>query len=501
MLRKLTLVIAAVALLASPAFAAVQNVKVSGKIDSTYFMRDRFDLGSNVNNSRYNQSFGLTQTQLRVDADLSDNVQATVQLLNERAWGGGSSLELTDSDPDTVSVDSGRNNVDINLAYVTLREFLYSPLTLVVGRQILHYGNGFVIGDGGPNNSGSDHIGRFAGDWTLATAHDAVRAILDYKPLTIDLIASKESANNLTGSVNSTGGYRSTGEKNDDVDLFGVNANYQLGDDMNTAVEAYFFGKISRSSNTATSSPRAKTDKVYVPGLRASTNPISGLNVQVEAALQRGVRTLNSGSSVVNEPREAFGAQAIVNYQVKQEDVEKYKPVVQGVYTYVSGDSNPTAGDITHPWAASDETFNGWDPMYEAQASGKIYNALFNLTNAHIVEVSGSITPIEDVTTKLSWTSLWLDKSLDRQCGSTSGLATGCTFLVQPDGTSVSTSAVTSNLGLGQEVDADISYNYTEDVLIGLNLGVFFPGDAFAETSSVSRKPASQAIAHVGVTF
>ena len=135
MLRKLTLAIAAVALLASPAFAAVQNVKVSGKIDSSYIYRDRFDLGSQVNNNRRNQSFGLTQTLLRVDADLSDNVQATVQLLNERAW-GGSTIEVTDTNSDTFTIDGGRNVVDINLAYVTLREFLYSPLTVVLGDRI-----------------------------------------------------------------------------------------------------------------------------------------------------------------------------------------------------------------------------------------------------------------------------------------------------------------------------------------------------------------------------
>ncbi len=487
MLRKLTLVIAAVALLASPAFAAVQNVKVSGKIDSSYVYRDRFDLGSGVgeNDERRNQSFGMTQTQLRVDADLSDNVQTVIQLLNERAWG-------TD-----LGTSGQANNIDINLAYVTLREFLYSPLTLVVGRQILHYGNGFVIGDGGPNNSGSGNIGSFAGDLTLATAHDAVKAILDYKPLTIDIFVSKEDSNVIAGNS----------DKNDDVDLFGVNANYQLGDDMNSVVEAYFFGKIDRSDNIGGASPFEKTNKVYVPGLRASTNPVSGLNLQAEVAWQTGVRTSisDSSSTIVNEKRDAMGAQAIVNYQVKQEDVEKYKPVLQGVYTYVSGDAVPTASDVTAS-GAKRGTFNGWDPMFESQASGKIYNALFNLTNAHIAEVSAAVTPIEDVTAKLSWTQLWADESLDRQCGSSSGLATDCTFLVQPDGTSVNataneSTAVTSNEHLGQEIDADITYNYTEDVLFGLNLGVFFPGDAFAETSSVSRKSASQAIAHVAVTF
>lgn len=475
MLRQLTLAVAAVALIATPSFAAVQNVKVSGKIDSSYIMRDRFDLGSQVNDGRRNQSFALTQTQLRVDADLSDNVQTVIQLLNERAW----------NVPTASSTD-----IDLNLAYVTLREFLYSPLTVVVGRQVLHYGNGFIIGDGGPNNSASLDIASYAADMTLATAHDAVKAILDYKPLTIDIFVSKEDSNVVAGNS----------AKNDDVDLFGVNANYQLGDDMNSVVEAYFFGKIDRSGNVTTGSPFEKTNKVYVPGLRASTNPVSGLNVQAEVAWQSGVRTYNNGGAVVNENRDALGLQGIVNYQVKQESVEKYKPVLQGVYTYVSGDGDPSAADVTAAGAKRGK-FEGWDPMFESQAGGKIYNALFNLTNAHIAEVSAAVTPIEDVTTRLSWTQLWSVEALDRQLSSTpTGLGSGA-FLVQPDGSTVSGTAVTSNRHLGQEVDADITYNYTEDVLFGLNLGLFFPGDAFAETSSVSRKTASQAIAHVGVTF
>ena len=44
MLRKIMLAVAAVAFVSTPSFAAVQNVKVSGNIDSSYIVRDRFDL-------------------------------------------------------------------------------------------------------------------------------------------------------------------------------------------------------------------------------------------------------------------------------------------------------------------------------------------------------------------------------------------------------------------------------------------------------------------------
>jgi hypothetical protein len=475
MLRKIMLAMAVAAFVSTPAFAAVQNVKVSGNIDTTYVHRDRFDLGAG--DPPYLQSFAMTQTILQVDADLSDNVQTVLRLINERAWGDDTNITNDD--------------VDINWAYVRMKELLYSPLTVELGRMQLNYGNAFIIGANGPNNSAAagSNIGSFAEDLTKAAALDAVKAILDYKPLTIDLFAAKVDSNSLNG----------IGAQADDVDLYGINANYQLGDDMNTVIEAYLFSRFDRSTQVAATSGR-KTDKTYVPGLRASTNPISGLNVQGEVAWQKGVKTLNSAAGVVNAERDAFGAQAIVNYQVKQADVEKYKPVVQGVYTFVSGDSNPTDAVFTGgPGSPASKTvWTAWDPMFEDQAGGKIYNELFSLTNAHILELSAAFSPIEDVTAKLSWTTIRLDKELTRQVGGSSftdGHGSAA-VLNLPDGSTVPSNLITSNLGLGHEIDADLTYNYTEDVQIGVSLGMFRPGDAFE-----SDKPAKQAIAHVGVNF
>ena len=50
---KKLLVAAIVVLMASPAFAAIQNVKVSGDITSTYLDRQNFDLGMIIYKLRY----------------------------------------------------------------------------------------------------------------------------------------------------------------------------------------------------------------------------------------------------------------------------------------------------------------------------------------------------------------------------------------------------------------------------------------------------------------
>ena len=49
---------------------------------------------------------------------------------------------------------------------------------------------------------------------------------------------------------------------------------------------------------------------------------------------------------------------------------------------------------------------------------------------------------------------------------------------------------------LGDELDATITYDYTEDVQLGLTYGAFIPGVAFDDT-----RCANQAIASMKVTF
>ncbi len=477
MKKYLMLAALVLAVAAAPASASVQNVKVSGSIDSTWLYRDNFDLGeSNTNIEDVKQNLFITQTLLRVDADLTDNVAATVQLINERVW---------ETDPGSANSD-----IDLNLAFVTLREMLYSPLTVIVGRQVFSYGNSFIMDATGANNlAPSDSgISSAAQDLTKQTALDAVRLIFDYNPLTLEFMYSKVDPGTVAQTFDNNG---------DDKDLFGANATYELGDAMNTEVEAYFFAQIDKSTRklSSNSSKINKSDTIYIPGFRASTNPIEGLNIQAELAWQRGNKVVTTTESSANVQRKAFAAQFIANYQVPV--AEAYNPVVNYTFTHVSGDSNPgnypsSGYSSTASGPASGDTYTAWDPFYEAQGGGTIYNALFDLTNLQIHSVSLQVNPLEDVTTTLRWTGLWLDKELDSAAGVN-------TFtLRQPDGTTNAVSANTGKTELGYEVDFETIYDYTEDVQFGASFGWFVPGDVFA---SANDSMASQAIVHGNVNF
>lgn len=473
MKKVILLALLAVAVAAVPASASVQNVKVSGSIDSTYLFRDNFDLGNNIVADRQQNLF-ITQTMLHVDADLTDNVSTAICLLNERAWD---------------QKDTGENaDVSIHLAYVTLREMLYSPLTVVAGRQEFHYGNSFIVDSSGTNNSASTDSGisGIAGDLTKQTAMDAIRLIFDYDPLSLELLYSKIDANGATGAPATIG---------DDVDLYGVNTSYELGDEMNTQVEAYFFAKVDNAHQGVafTSDGHPKADSIYLPGLRVSTKPIEGLNVQSEIAWQKGNKRLSSTVAGANPNlrRDALAAQVIGNYQVPV--LDEYKPVLQYVFTYVSGDSNPDDINGTESGRSSKANrWTAWDPFFENQGGGRIYNALFDLTNSQIHTVSLQANPVEDVTAKVEWNGIWLDKKIDN------GASSSSTFTVrQPDNTTFTANATRDN-AIGHEIDCDLIYDYTEDVQLGASFGWFLPGDAFAQNND---SIATQAIVHGNVNF
>ncbi len=516
MKKKLLLAMMFLAVCAVTASASVQNIKISGNLDTTFVHRDNFDLGATNGNHDEAQDNIIAQTRLKVDADLTDQVSATVQLINERAWGDNFQTTTTTATGGAiVFTDSGENQVDINLAYVTLREMLYSPLTVKVGRQQWAYGNSFIFDATGTNNvapseSGIDQI---AADMTNQTALDAIRLIFDYKPLTIELMYSKITDNYLVAADSDNGA---------DIDLFGINNTYDIGDKFNSLVEAYFFYKLDKSNNPlpgrlgiAGNTDASENDTIYLPGLRLSTNPIEGLNLQGEFAWQGGTKFIQT--TTTDKPnmmrRNAFAGQFIANYQLPV--LKDYSPTVGYVYTYVSGDKNPDDAQSNYATTggnpASTETWTAWDPFFEAQAGGKIYNTLFDLTNAHIQMVSVSAKPITDVTATATWTGIWLAKQLKNPSDAAVDLcpdtdpdgvhnSTQCQTLTirQPDGTTEAPLVSPEPNGVGQEVDLSLTYDYTEDVKIGTNVGWFIPGNVFRQDNEETAK---QALVNVSVAF
>jgi hypothetical protein len=435
------------------AYAEVQNVKVSGDIKILGVARNNFTLG-NPPVSKTSDSpsdsvdlatkeddksrFIATQTRVRVDADLTDNVMATVRLINERIW-TGESVSSTD--------------IDLDLAYITLKEFLYSPLTLTFGRQEIRFGNQLIIGNAGTYNTANPGpLNGLPEDLSVRNAFDALRATLNYDPLVIDLVYAKtRNANNATAkNVNAS----------DDTDLFGVNASYDVTKKVN--VQGYFWGRLDKSQPVADN----EKDEIYTIGGLITIMPIEGLKASLESAWQRG-RT-RGATGALKEERNAWALQALADYTFTK---VKFTPSIGAGYTYLTGGSDK----------------NGWHPMYYNQALNPIAYAIFPFTNLSVINLRASAKPMEDVTLGINYGNYQLANSV----------ASFNTAKADSNGNYYTIVTQSNNKDLGNEIDLSCIYDYTEDVQIGVSAGWFLPGDALRRESRV----ANQVIGSMKVTF
>ncbi|MFH1414184.1 MAG: alginate export family protein [Candidatus Omnitrophota bacterium] len=413
---------------------------------------------------------------VRVDADLTDNVSTTIRLLNEGVWGNTDINELADND----------DEVYLDLAYATLKEFLYSPLTLTLGRQELQLGNGMIVGDPDTNGAATGWGGTAgvvmtntanvfyhpAPDLTLRKAFDAIRATLDYDPMVVDLFWTKVAEGEVS--------------QDDDTTLFGGNVSYPFSDA--TMGEAYYIVKhVGKKALTGN-----KVNRVDTIGGRVKTDLADNLTAQVEAAIQLGryepAANVNDGTTKVQK-RRAWAAEAIVDYRMKNEKYAKYNPQLTGIYAFLSGERR-TAAVSTTPQG---EYYHGWDPMAENQTLGHIVNGLMAFSNAHILGGSFKMTPAEDVLVGIDYTALWFNKryqNLDTVI--LNGLTGGHVYRMN------------NHRFIGQELDLTLVYNYTEDVQFGLLAGMFMPGKAFysgGSSGDAVDNTATELIGSMKVTF
>lgn len=450
----LVLALAFVVGIACAAYAETQNVKVSGDIEMLGARRDLF---LHDDDSKYVTNILATITRLRIDADLTDNVSATVRLINERLWGKESENTMDSND------GSGNPNTDIqlDLAYVTLKEFLYSPLTLTVGRQELHFGNDMIIGAFRTNNNADDEATPF-GNWGLDDlskhkAFDAIRATLNYDPLILDIVTAKIREYDI--------------DEGDDIDLYGINANYALGNRgsfENTILEGYWWEKHERLADGY-----SNTDRVDVLGGRIATN-LKGIQLQLELAWQLGKMAASSQT----RHRNAFAVETSAGYDFTK---SKWSPSVMLGYSYFSGNRSDDTSVVT-----------SWDPMFENQTAGHIWNALFRQTNVHVLSLSGSVKPRTDITIKGDYNVYFWDKRLRPEAKPGS-----YDFGTMNEWWSNNYSMNHKKFA-GQEIDLTGTYDYTEDVQFKLLAGILVPGGSFEDQND---RVASEVIGSMKVTF
>ena len=456
--------------LSMPSFAEVQNVKVGGDITVRAFHRENLDLhqedtGGPAEGDLDDEDDFIEQvTAINVGADLTENVSAFIRVVNERTWDAlGAPAPATAGD------------VDISQAYITLKELFYAPLTLRVGTQPIVWGRGFVLGSNlipSVFPAGDRNGSIIANEFTDFTAFDAIRATLDLAdvaegmPLGLDVVYIKQRE-----GISSTP---------DDENLFGANLSARA-DDMNAELETYYLNKNDKSPGTLAVAGSTDDASVNTWGIRGSIKPDNGLNVFGEIAYQWGTRDVDFDGN----------AQALLPAGDSQ---QAWAANFGADLTFADVATSPKIGAewIFYSGKDVDGASQGWDPIargyfttpirdFQTGGASGFYGTdqlgdTSPATNQHQLSLYSSLSPIEDlvVAPRLSWFVL------------------DAATVQAPGGQNE------RNRYAGAELDTVVTYNYTDDVQLGLIYGLFMPGDVYQKPNDST---AQEIITSVSVKF
>lgn len=458
-LRALCLVALLVAV-TLPVYAETQSVKLSGDIIMRWIDRKNYDFNQwNANgvaittrdSNAADANYFMSTAEVQLDADLTDNVSATIRVVNQRDWNvriwNTANYYYAPSDTNGY----GSNNefkIDADLAYVTLKEFFFAPLTVKLGRQDLWFGKGFIVGA----NGWQDPQHQLSGDeWSVLNAFDAVRATWDASPWTVDLVYAMILENDIGA--------------NDDEQMYGANLGCDLSQYNNAEAELYYFIKNDRGlrkvAGGGASSAMKDGNTVHTLGARGSFDPHEAITLWAEGAIQVG--TYYRGISQIDERPRAAGAVDVGGELRVWQEQYAWKPKLGAEYIFYSGE------DINEDINNTDHAYHGWDRMYRGKVDSAIhewYNYLYTNsinnatvndrgdTNLHQFILMGSLQPMDNLKVNGRWIDFWLAEDATAVWGG-------------------------GNRHVGNELDVELNYDYTEDVSFGLLGAWFWSGDHY----------------------
>ncbi len=338
------MVFALVIAFSGAAMAEVQNVKVGGDTSIWAFDRYQFNLknikGSTTATDKKMDFNGIAQiANVKISADLSEAVSATMVLRNERIWAGAT--ETVTSNLTAVSQNRGDSNVYLAAGYVTLKEMFGQPFTLKAGTMGFKLGSGLLVGDADTNRVTSGPFAQALADLSPRKAFTGFVGVLDLKPVTITGGALKVTEANLATN-------------NDDVNAYVLNAGYDLAEAgfKSGIAEAYFVERWAH---------RTPIDNY---GVRVQAGVIDNMTVGGEFCYQKSkVAVVDSNTAI------------LLNAGYAMPDVVM-APSFSIDYTRLS---------------------KNWQPMMEDMTPADIANVLFPNTNISLLGVTVGAKPMTDV--------------------------------------------------------------------------------------------------------
>lgn len=470
LLRGLCIVALAIAF-TIPVYAETQSIKLSGDLTIRKIYHDDYDFNSQFyDTSDTDSDYFMHNAEVQLDADLTDNVAVSIRLVNQTDWdvsyiSGESTGTFADQDwnqavaaggPDGALDHYGEFDVLLDLGYITLKEFFFTPLTVRIGKQDLWFGKGFIIGANYDDPNGQIE----ADEYTSFKSFKAIRATWDYEPWTVDTVYAMIEENEV--------------QADDDRDLMGINIGCDLSQYNNAEVELYYWlvrddelpnllGGVATTGGTYHDT--SKENRIHCLGTRGSFDPHEDITLWGEVAAQRGVYV---AYMTQNEPRDREAYALDVGGEIRLwEDQYAWRPVIGAEYILYSGQNRAKDGP------GSD--YHAWNRMFRGKVDSAIhewYNVFYTIgmptteradQNLHQFIVMGSLQPMDNLSVDARWINFRLHEN----------------HQVLNNGAASNTMGSESK-DIGNELDIELTYEYTEDVTFGLLGAWFWSGDYYA---------------------
>lgn len=440
-----------------PVFAAVENVKVGGDITIKGIYRYNFDIYSG-GSSQCEQHNYYTGTRIWVSADLTNKLSVLVRMINERDWNRPLPNMVVSPFPGLDLVTPNSLGVDLDLAYIKIADFMTPGLNLTVGRQEIQIGEGLVVGsaynaltyiDGNYLHYplGYPWVSIANTDLGLRKSFDAIKFDYNFatKPISISAFMSKildvYSPSLLPVS---------------DMDLYAVSLKWAP---QNGSVEPYI---VYLAMPVGETSAPDEGFSLMTYGVRGAVKPqaVPGLSLKGELAAQSG--SLFSSDAAFK----GFAGYLGLGYEFQS----ALKPAISFGYNYYTGDDAGTNG------------IEAWVPVFASDMGSRMGNIAYNVAY-QMGPGSATFFPIGE-----SNLAIW---KLGFSIQPTEKFGLGITYFNE------SLNETTGEAGFCDEVDLGLSYAYTEDLGMGLDIGYFIPGNAFGSSTD----NAWQAIATLKLAF
>ncbi len=440
------LLLAAVICLVAIVPASAAKVGISGSLLTEAFTTMDYDLDNDARGD-----FG----QLRQDAEMDFTFQLSDNVLG-----------VIDLRANNMLVNSGFADVlNVNQAYVQAKEFLYAPLTMTIGKQKMHYA---LRGDGMSMWLGYDAANAgITGDFDPVPV--GFKGTLNYQNLIIDLFIMKY--------VESAAHPMAAG----DTDLYGFNVDYWLSEDVDNLVNFYFGflnddasadGNVIASDGVVDfiadaaddgmindSVARRFTSDVWnnyvgIVGLGVDYFLLSNaLELTGEVAVQFGA--LNSTEEGGYESADLFAWAVDLAARYDWASVN-YKPWIELSFALRSGQSD------------DDDKITAWQPLMENNDKTLLVEGDDQLGMG--IDATGNDLASGYYAIRLGGGASFTDK-----------ISGNILFAVFGDMTNEdvpvnSVGAATDDNMIGFEVDLGVDYAYSENLSMGLDLGIFAPG-------------------------